>query len=576
MTPRSRRGALELLVARARPGGIVASPRRLADTVVLCLARAPLVRPFSHQSTTLLILTNQPPINARDLDTGAQLAAFKATGGGTSGGGGGANACAGRGGLCAVGRGYLCAAQRHKDSLTFWAWHRDQPLRRCFAPERLTAVASSPDGALVAGGGASGALYLWLAGTGELLRAWPAHYRPVSALAFADGGGVLVSGGDDALVLCWAVADAVDAMPDATRRGGGGGGGAAGAGAAGAARPAGQQQSSSSSSFAHARLEPMHTWSGHTLSVQAIHCGGAAATSGGTTAVVATASADRTVRLWSLSTGRLLLALDVPAGGAAATAVCLDPGEHSVYVGGADGAVYEASLAGGGGGGAGGGQDGGGRGSAEAAAAAAAASAARGGAGGDGAASGGGPCLRRLPGGGHSKAVVSLSVVPPSPAAAGDPLGGGDRLVSASEDGTARVWDLRAGGQCVRTLQAPARAPIAAALALPAPAALLAGAGSGGLLAREAPRRAQPLAPLAKFAGAGGGAAVAGAGWAGAGHGQEEQVPIILDGVASGAARRDPLLADEVAAAAADAARLGGGGGGPAAAALYAGVGALL
>jgi pre-rRNA-processing protein IPI3 len=294
----------------------------------------------------------------------------------------------------------------------------------------------------------------------------------------------------------------------------------------------------------------MHTWSGHTLSVQAVYCGGAASTAGGTTAVVATASADRTVRLWSLSTGRALLTLEVPAGGAAATAVCLDAGEHAVYVGGADGAVYEASLAGGGGGLDGGAGDGGGGG--EAAAASSAAT------GGPPTAS---PRLRRLPGGGHSKAVVSLAVVPPPPSSAGDPsagAGGGDRLVSASEDGTARVWDLRAGGQCVRTLQAPSRAPVAAAIALPAPAALAAGGGGGGLLARDAPRRAQPLAPLAKFA---------------AGGAAGEEVSVILDGVAAGAAKRDPLMVDEVAAGAADVGRIGGGGGGggAAAAALYAG-----
>jgi pre-rRNA-processing protein IPI3 len=508
----------------------------------IALSQSPITTPSSSTQTTII---------NRDLDTGAQLATFKAAGGGGGGasGGGGNNACSGRGGLCAVGKGYLCSAQRHKDSVTLWAWHRDQPLHRCFVPERVTAVAASPDGALVAGGGGSGALYLWHAPTGRLLRSWPAHYRPVSALAFADGGNVLISGGDDALALCWAVADVADALPDAAPSALA----AAGSGAAAATTtaPQQQQQQQQQSTFAHPRLEPMHTWSGHTLSVQAVHCSpSAVATGGGTTAVVATASADRTVRLWSLSTGRPLLTLAIPGGGAAATAVCLDPGEHSVFVGCADGAVYEASLSGGAG--------------AEAAAAAgggAGGGGAEGGGGGGASTAGGGATtpslaiqLRRLPGGGHTKAVVALAVAP-NP---GD--GGGDRLVSASEDGTARVWDLSSGGQCVRTFASPARAPIAAALALPTPAALAGGAG----LMREAPRRAQPLAPLAKFSSSSSSAAAGGGGGDGAAAGGVEALPLILDGLAAGAARRDPLLADE---------RVGGG---SAAAALYAGVGALL
>lgn len=60
---------------------------------------------------------------------------------------------------------------------------QDQVLQRSFTQERLTAVAASRDGAYLAGGGASGSLYLWELGSGRLLRAWPAHYK-------ASAGGV--------------------------------------------------------------------------------------------------------------------------------------------------------------------------------------------------------------------------------------------------------------------------------------------------------------------------------------------------------------------------------------------------
>lgn len=54
---------------------------------------------------------------------------------------------------------------------------QDALLQRCFAAEQLRCVAASPDGSLVAAGGASGRVYVWQAGSGRLLRLWPAHYR---------------------------------------------------------------------------------------------------------------------------------------------------------------------------------------------------------------------------------------------------------------------------------------------------------------------------------------------------------------------------------------------------------------
>ena len=56
-------------------------------------------------------------------------------------------------------------------------WEQDQVLQRCFAAEPIVAVAASPDGVHLAGGGASGAVYLWETPSGRLLRSWPAHYK---------------------------------------------------------------------------------------------------------------------------------------------------------------------------------------------------------------------------------------------------------------------------------------------------------------------------------------------------------------------------------------------------------------
>jgi WD40 repeat protein len=60
-------------------------------------------------------------------------------------------------------------------------------------------------------------------------------------------------------------------------------------------------------------------------------------------ALLATASLDRTVKLWSLATGQLLRTITLPAG---VTSVTLDAGEHVLLAGCVDGSIWEAALAG--------------------------------------------------------------------------------------------------------------------------------------------------------------------------------------------------------------------------------------
>lgn len=68
-----------------------------------------------------------------------------------------------------------------------------------------------------------------------------------------------------------------------------------------------------------------------------------------------------------------------------------------------------------------------------------------------------------------------------------------------SEDGSARVWDLRSR-QCLRTINSPNKAPVSTALLISWPG-YLAGQHAGQSGGRTGPKRQQPLAPLAKYAG---------------------------------------------------------------------------
>jgi hypothetical protein len=68
-------------------------------------------------------------------------------------------------------------------------------------------MAFSPDGRLLALGGADGMLRVFLAATARELRSLPGHRSGITCLAFAPDGKALASGSRDTTALIWDVAD---------------------------------------------------------------------------------------------------------------------------------------------------------------------------------------------------------------------------------------------------------------------------------------------------------------------------------------------------------------------------------
>ena len=272
-----------------------------------------------------------------------------------------------------------------------------------------------PDGAHFAAGSLTGAAYIWEVSTGRLVRTWPAHFKAISAMTFAAEGSVLVTAGEDTVVSAWSLSSSWTPPP--------------------AAPPAAFRPRCT----AGPNIPP-----GHVAGVRERRRGGAC--------LVASASSDRTCKLWTLGGGHLLRTVSLPA---ALCSVALDACEATLYAGAADGRVFEVPLN-------------------------AAPSAAM-----DGAAA---AVLE-----GHTRAVSAIACT-----------ADGERVVTASEDGTCRIFDA-ASRQTTHVLRHPKSAPFTAIVAAPKwrIAGDGAGAGAGGAASGGERRRLAPLAPFSRFAGAG-------------------------------------------------------------------------
>eukprot|EP00560_Eucampia_antarctica_P006211 CAMPEP_0197825820 /NCGR_PEP_ID=MMETSP1437-20131217/2852_1 /TAXON_ID=49252 ORGANISM="Eucampia antarctica, Strain CCMP1452" /NCGR_SAMPLE_ID=MMETSP1437 /ASSEMBLY_ACC=CAM_ASM_001096 /LENGTH=586 /DNA_ID=CAMNT_0043425987 /DNA_START=13 /DNA_END=1773 /DNA_ORIENTATION=- len=178
----------------------------------------------------------------------------------------------------------------------------NSPKWKCRVPEYMDGgLKVSPCGRFVIGAGRSGHCYCWSTlNNGDLLRIWSAHYRSVHTVIFSDCGFYVITGGADGVVNAWSLLDLASQEEHGHLH----------------------QQNTSN-------ISPIRTWSDHQLSVSCLH----AMPSGR----IISSSIDRQVVIMELFSGRTLARIMLPS---AIETITSDKAGHRLYAGGTDGTIY--------------------------------------------------------------------------------------------------------------------------------------------------------------------------------------------------------------------------------------------
>ncbi|KAK6270216.1 hypothetical protein POUND7_007321 [Theobroma cacao] len=158
-----------------------------------------------------IVLTSSPdgPITAFDSASGIPLCHFS----------GSRSPCHG---LALVGSSFIAASHVSSEtasgSIHLYNWWSSTALHNFPVPEPVAPLAASPDGLYLFAGGLSGCIYALSVPSGDILRSYSAHSKPVSCLRIGEDGSLLISGGDDGTISFVPIFQLVEASPDQDSR----------------------------------------------------------------------------------------------------------------------------------------------------------------------------------------------------------------------------------------------------------------------------------------------------------------------------------------------------------------------
>ncbi|XP_077237604.1 protein ROOT INITIATION DEFECTIVE 3-like [Tasmannia lanceolata] len=245
-------------------------------------------------SSREIILASSPdgPITAYDTFTGTNLAGFSGS-------------RSPRKGLALAGKTLIAASHissaTGSGSICLYNWWSSAAFYHILTPEPVAPLAVTPEGLYLFSGGLSGHIHAFSLPSGNVLRSFPAHCKPVTCLVINDDASLLISGGDDGTIIIFPILRLLDA----------------------------------SSKENSARLS-LYEISAHTLSVTDI-----TTTMGGCNSTIISCSLDSTCKFWSLANGNHVRTVCFPC---VIWCLVVDPTESEFYAGGSDGRVYVGAL----------------------------------------------------------------------------------------------------------------------------------------------------------------------------------------------------------------------------------------
>ncbi|KAA8526737.1 hypothetical protein F0562_009034 [Nyssa sinensis] len=244
------------------------------------------------QEIILTSSSNGGPIIAYDTFTGASFARF-------------AGSRSPRKGLAFAGKKLIAASHVSPEtgtgSVHIYNWCCPAALHHLAVPEPVAPLAATLDGLYLFAGGLSGHIHALSLPSGDVVRSFDAHRKPVSCFEINDDGSLLFSGSDDGTIAVFPIYKLLDAL-----------------------------------SYNNSSHFLLHRFSRHDSSVTAIKTG-----MGGSNCTIISCSLDGTIKFWSLMYKTHLRTVAFPC---MIWGVEMDPTESKFYAAGSDGLVYKGAL----------------------------------------------------------------------------------------------------------------------------------------------------------------------------------------------------------------------------------------
>lgn len=198
---------------------------------------------------------------------------------------------------------YLCIAQAKKPSISIWSWGKAQPIMQCHVQEVMSCLESDRYGAYIIGGSKKGMIYIWEVATGALLTSWQAHFKEVTRVRCSPNSDFFGSASTDGMARVWSLSAIID--------------------------------TAALNQFRQSHT-PYKSWSPHTLAVKDMCFSG-----GYSTMRVFTCSLDRSLVLYDVHRGVQVMRIGLSQG---LECLICNPTEDFCFVGSSSGHIFAVDL----------------------------------------------------------------------------------------------------------------------------------------------------------------------------------------------------------------------------------------